>query len=138
MELQLNLAWLLLTLPAYWLWRVSRATHATRKFRSLQCLLAIGCMLVVLFPVVSATDDLCAMRAEMEESPSSKRTVRLASNDKASAGKLQTPPALAWTPNRLLIVDNEDWHQLPALDLFTLAPPTIAQAGRAPPDSFLA
>jgi hypothetical protein len=136
MELQLNLAWLLLTLPAYWLWRVSRTTHATRKFRSLQCLLAIGCMLVVLFPVVSATDDLCAMRAEMEESPSSKRTVRHTSNDKASAGKLQIPPSLACAANQLLIANDEDWHQLPVPDSSVPAPLAVAQAGRAPPDSF--
>jgi hypothetical protein len=93
-------------------------------------------MLVVLFPVVSATDDLRAMRAEMEESPSSKRTVRHASNDKASGGKLQTPPALAWTANNLLIVNSEDWHQSPALDLSSPAPPAITRAGRAPPLSF--
>ena len=63
MELLLNLAWLLLALPAYWLWR---GRTSTRKFSSAQCLLALGCLLVVLFPVVSATDDLRVMRAEME------------------------------------------------------------------------
>ena len=136
MELLLNLAWLLLALPAYWLWRASRTTHAGRTFGSLQCLLSLGCLLVVLFPVVSATDDLRAMRAEMEESPSSKRTIRQASGDKASAWKLQTPPALAWTSNHLLIVNNGDWHQLPAPDLSVPAPPAIARAGRAPPASF--
>jgi hypothetical protein len=136
MELLLNLAWLLLALPAYWLWRASRTTHASGTFGSLQCLLALGCLLVVLFPVVSATDDLRAMRAEMEESPSSKRTIRQASGDKASAWKLQTPPALAWTANNLLIVNSEDWHLLPAPDLSVPAPPAIPRASRAPPDSF--
>jgi hypothetical protein len=137
MELLLNLAWLLLALPAYWLWRASRTTHANRTFGSLQCLLALGCLLVVLFPVVSATDDLRAMRAEMEESPSSKRTIRQASGDKASTWRLQTPPALAWTPNHLLIVNNRDWHQSSNPDLSVPAPPAIPRAGRAPPASFL-
>jgi hypothetical protein len=136
MELLLNLAWLLLALPAYWLWRASRTTHASRRFGSLQCLLALGCLLVVLFPVVSATDDLRAMRTEMEESPSSKRTIRQASGDKASAWKLQTPPALAWTPDHLLIMNNRDWHQLPAPDLSVPVPPAIRRTGRAPPASF--
>ena len=97
MELLLNLAWLLLALPAFWLWRGSRCARHRRKFTALQCLLALGCMLVILFPVVSATDDLRAMRNEMEESPASKRTIRQASNDKASAWKWQSPPALTAT-----------------------------------------
>ena len=54
MELLLNLAWLLLALPAYWLWRDSRTTAS--RFRPSHSLLALGCMLIVLFPVVSATD----------------------------------------------------------------------------------
>ena len=136
MELLLNLAWLLLALPAFGLWRTSRTTHASRTFGSLQCLLALGCILVVLFPVVSATDDLHAMRAEMEESPSSERTIRQASGDKASAWKLQTPPALSSTPSRLLIVKDEDWRQLPSLDLSVPSSPVITRAGRAPPASF--
>jgi hypothetical protein len=114
MELLLNLAWLLLALPAYWLWRGSRTAHASRKFTSLQCLLALGCMLVVLFPVVSATDDLRAMRA----------------------WKLQTPPALASTTNGLLIVNDEDWHQLPSSNWSVPATPAVARAGRAPPACF--
>jgi hypothetical protein len=135
MELLLNLAWLFLALPAYGLWHASRTPQASRKFSSLQCLLALACLLVVLFPVVSATDDLRAMRAEMEESPSSKRTIRQASSEKASSPKLQSPPALAGATNGLCIVNDEDWHQLPAQDLSVPAPPAITHAGRAPPDS---
>jgi hypothetical protein len=135
MELLLNLAWLLLALPAYWLWRASRTPHANRNFSSLQCLLALGCLLVVLFPVVSATDDLRAMRTEMEESPSSKRTIRQASSDKASSWKLQTPPALVSPSNALLIVNSEDRHPLRASDLSVSPAHALANAGRAPPDS---
>jgi len=65
MELLLNLAWLLLAVPACWLWRVSRREGARCNFSASQCLLVLGCVLVILFPVVSATDDMCAMRAEM-------------------------------------------------------------------------
>ena len=136
MELLLNLAWLFLALPAYWLWCASSGARAGRKFTALQCLLSLGCMLVILFPVVSATDDLHAMRAEMEESPCSKRTIRQASNEKAPAPKLQSPPALAGATKGLLIVNDENWHQLPAQDLSVPAPPAIARAGRAPPASF--
>src|SRR5713226_515456 len=70
MELLLNLAWVLLGLPAYWLWRRHAGARAARRFDSLQVLLALGCALVLLFPVISASDDLHAMRAEMEIPPS--------------------------------------------------------------------
>lgn len=135
MELLLNLAWLLLALPAYYLWRGCGTAPTGRKFTSLQCLFALGCLLVVLFPVVSATDDLRAMRAEMEESPCSKRTIRQASNERGFAWKWQTAPVLA-ASTRSLIVQQESWQQLPALYLSTPAAPAIARAGRAPPDSF--
>jgi hypothetical protein len=136
MELLLNLAWLLLALPACWLWRGSRTPSAGRKFTPLQCLLALGCVLVILFPVVSATDDLRAMRNEMEESPASKRSVRQASNDKVSAWKLQSPPALAANIGPLIANSGEGWQQLPSPSLSLSAAPAIERAGRAPPYPF--
>ena len=93
MELLLNLAWLLLALPAYWLWRSAKR----RSLSSRQCLLALVCVLTLLFPVISATDDLHAMRAEMEESGTGKRSVRQAGGEKSSAwtNLLHTPVAIA-------------------------------------------
>jgi len=136
MELLLNLVWLLLALPAYWLWRGSRTAPAGRKFTSLQCLLALGCMLVILFPVISATDDLLAMRNEMEESPAGKRSVRQASPDKVSGWKWQSPPALAPTTTFLLVNNNDEgWPPLPAFFVCAPAAPVIERAGRAPPAS---
>ncbi len=135
MELLLNLAWLLLAMPAYWLWRSSRIASAGRKFNSLQCLLTLGCMLVILFPVISATDDLCAMRAEIEESPASRRTIRPTSNDKASPWKSQSPPALAATTISLLFVSDEGWQQATILPLSVPTAPAIERTGRAPPSS---
>jgi hypothetical protein len=135
MELLLNLTWLLLVLPAYWLWRGSRTAPAGRNFTSLQCLMALACLLVILFPVISATDDLHAMRAEMEESPEGKRSIRQATNDKPSAWKWQSPPAL--TPaTSSLIVHNEAWQPLPTSSLSMPVTPAIERAGRAPPRSF--
>ena len=94
MELLLNLAWLLLALPAYWLWRDSRCVHG-RRFASIQILLTLGCMLVILFPVISASDDLVAMRSEMEESSSSKRSVCQKASEKASPAKWHSQPLAA-------------------------------------------
>src|ERR1017187_6616911 len=95
MELLLNLAWVLLALPAYWLWQRDADGQQGRRFSSLQCLLALGCVLVLLFPVISASDDLHAMRAEMEDSAINKRTVRQAGSDKNSGwvNRLQGAPA---------------------------------------------
>jgi hypothetical protein len=130
MELLLNLAWLLLALPAYWLWRDSRTV--SRKFRPSHSLLALACMLVVLFPVISATDDLHAMRAEMEESPSTKRNISQTSSDRSTAGKCH--PQLALTQGTISFVATEwGWYH-PLASLVSL--PTVAvvsSPGRAPP-----
>jgi len=134
MELLLNLAWLLLALPAYWLWHDARSAPPGRKFNSLQCLLTLGCLLVILFPVISATDDVCALQTETEESPACKRTIRQISSDKTPAWKWQTPPALTAKINSL-ILSNEGW--LPALSPESSVPamPAIERTGRAPPFS---
>ena len=138
MELLLNLAWVLMAVPAYWLWRQCAGARASRGVSALQCLLALGCVLVLLFPVISATDDLHAMRTEMEESSTSKRAVRQAGGDKHSAwvNRLQGPPAL---------VANVEWPPAPEAGLLEvsvsclapLARPCDWHAGRAPPSSLL-
>jgi hypothetical protein len=136
MELLLNIAWLLLALPAFWLWRSSKSAPAGRRLTALQCLLALGCMLVILFPVVSATDDLRAMRTEMEESPASKRTVRTASNDKTSSWKWQNPPASVAAAS-FVIVSDRSWQSLPVFRIAVPLCSVIERAARAPPVSFL-
>jgi hypothetical protein len=139
MELLLNLAWVLLALPACWLWRRGAATRLSRRISSLQCLLALGCVLVLLFPVISASDDLHAMRAEMEDSSISKRTVRQTGSDRNSAwiNRLQGPPAAVAGTLRLAA------PQVGRLEVSVtcaspLARPCVFQGGRAPPFSFLA
>ena len=138
MELLLNLAWILLAVPAYWLWRRDLGARPARRVSGLQCLLALGCALVLLFPVISATDDLHAMRAEMEDSAISKRAVRQAGSEKASSwvNRVQGAP---------LIVASESW--LPALEIRLFQPcvvnvsplsrPCVLHAGRAPPITLL-
>lgn len=67
MELTLNLFWLLLTIPALWLWWQARGA-GVRGRQVRPSAMVLGCLLLLLFPVVSATDDLQAMRPEIEES----------------------------------------------------------------------
>jgi hypothetical protein len=133
MELLLNLAWLLLAIPAYLLWRSSTLPKHTRGFSSLQCLLALGCALVLLFPVISATDDLHAMRAEMEESPASKRSIRQAGNEKViPQTTLQSPPALLTSLPSFLLTTDFGIVLPREVSLLPLAP-SLVNAGRAPP-----
>jgi hypothetical protein len=138
MELLLNLAWVLLAVPGYWLWRRGADARVARRISSLQCLLALGCVLVLLFPVISASDDLHAMRAEMEESSTSKRAVRLAGCERHSAwvNRLQGPPALmasaVWLPAP------EAGHlEIAITGLARLTKPWVWHVGRAPPSSLL-
>lgn len=68
MELFLNLCWLLLAVPAIWMWHEARSAQPSGRFHSHRSLLLLACLVVLLFPVISASDDLQAMRPEIEES----------------------------------------------------------------------
>jgi hypothetical protein len=133
MELLLNLAWLLLALPAYWLW-----WQSARRFNSLQCLLALGCVLVLLFPVISASDDLHAMQTEMEDSSTSKRTVRQSGSERNSAwvNRLQGPPATVASAVRLFAPE-VGLLEVSVTGASPLARLCAFHAGRAPPFSLL-
>lgn len=136
MELLLNLAWLLLALPAYWLWRRGSRARLASRVNSLQCLLALACALVLLFPVISASDDLHAMRAEMEDSSVSKRTVRPAGSDRNSAwlNRLQGPPAALASTVRLAAPE-VGRLEVAVTDGPPVARPCVFHGGRAPPSS---
>jgi hypothetical protein len=132
MELLLNLLWLLLAMPAYWLWHYSRTAPQRRKFDALQCFLALGCLLVILFPVVSASDDLRAMRAEMEES-SSKKSVCQAIGDKQSSFKWQAQPAALASASASCGFSELAWRWVPASVSSSTSGRVIARSDRAPP-----
>jgi len=132
MELLLNLAWLLLALPAYWLWLGRKRPH-TRASSALQFLLVLGCMLVVLFPVISATDDLCALRSECEESPGGTHSLRQGDHDRLSAGKWHTP-ALPATQT-FSVAHDYAWLSQPASDPLISSAPGGLLPARAPPTS---
>jgi hypothetical protein len=138
MELLLNLAWVLLALPAYWLWRRDAGWRAARRVSALQGLLALGCVLVLLFPVISASDDLHAMRAEMEDSSISKRTVRQAGSEKNSAwvNRLQGPAAAAASVARL-VAPEVGRLEVSVRCLSPLVRACVFYGGRAPPFSLL-
>jgi hypothetical protein len=75
MELLLNLLWLMLALPAVLVWRRhSASTQSSGRQSHSRSLVLLGCLLALLFPVVSASDDLHPLSTEIEEP--SKRTVK--------------------------------------------------------------
>lgn len=133
MELVLNLLWLTLAVPAILIWRRGVACpHASGH--SCRSLVLLGCVLTLLFPVISATDDLHPMRAEIEESSTSKRLAKQALSVKPltcslSGGVPSLPIETAsFIPTNCFceLVSNS----APALPGQTLMAPT---GGRAPP-----
>jgi hypothetical protein len=58
METVLNLLWLVVTLTALWFWRFRWSASRRSQARVLPEVVAIGCALALLFPVISLTDDL--------------------------------------------------------------------------------
>jgi hypothetical protein len=94
MELLLNLFWVLLIIPAFFMLRHGSGDPGDlRRFPGLRAAVVFGCLLMVLFPIISATDDLCAMRPEMEES-SSRCMLRDGSGDECHAATAHVPVIL--------------------------------------------
>ena len=78
MEQLLNLLWGMLVVPAALIWW--RGRRVAGNLRHFSCfspsLVSLACLLALLFPVVSATDDMQAMQGEVEESSPTKRVVK--------------------------------------------------------------
>jgi hypothetical protein len=136
MELFLNLCWLSLLVPAYLLWRqrtVSKGSDrpARNPVAPFVFVCVLGCALVLLFPVISASDDLHAMRPEMEES---ERAFRHASHGASTShalthfSQIVLPRAASVTPDfrqrGMVLAYLPQIHRV----FFTTVP-----AGRAPP-----
>jgi len=67
MEVFLNSIWLAVAIAAFLFWHTTR-TPGRRDHSSRYRCLALTCALVLLFPVISLTDDLHAEQAAMEDS----------------------------------------------------------------------
>jgi hypothetical protein len=65
LELLLNLVWAGIGAALLLLWATPRLSHANAR-RSAAALLAVLCVVCILFPVISMTDDLNASPAEPE------------------------------------------------------------------------
>ena len=137
LELLLNLFWLLLAAPAVWLWHKARFAQPKSQFHARRSLLLVSCVVLLLFPIVSASDDLQAMRPEVEES-TARDTQRHAQGCRSniSADHAGTPALLPEPSSALPVLQ---WAGRVAL---SPAKPSIRvsralHAGRAPPASCL-
>lgn len=140
MELLLNLVWLTLALPALWVWRrVPEEGCGFRVSLRFRAFLILSCLLMLLFPVVSATDDLHAMQQEMEESSPSKRTVRQAIGNSFASGWPAAHGFLVQPTSTASICHSDE---ICGVVLSSLVPlprqaETCPHGPRAPPRSFL-
>jgi hypothetical protein len=69
MEVLLNTTWLLVAIGAFLFWQVEGEDNARRREHNRRYrFLALAVALILLFPVISLTDDLHAEQAAMEDS----------------------------------------------------------------------
>ena len=94
MELLLNLLWSMLALLALGLWRNTRLARNPCRLDHVDQFVLLGCVLILLFPVVSATDDLHPLRQEVDESGSSKRFKHAATEKQSTNLSLAHSPVL--------------------------------------------
>lgn len=137
MELLLNLVWLLLAVPAFCAWRAAHSRPGSR-WQSAHCGLTLACILILLFPVVSATDDLQAMRPEMEEASSqdalgSPHHGKILASVRTLCDSFASPATLCSAQPELA---TSGFLAQPTR-LRSANPLVITRAGRAPPRSFL-
>ncbi len=127
MELLLNLLWVLLAASVFCRW-----SRRQNDPRSRAHLIALFCLLALLFPVISATDDLHAMRPEMEDAASNRRALK-----QASGASMRNPfpsvPALLTTAG-MALAHRETSSLAPVVRVSTPSSrPLKVECGRAPP-----
>jgi hypothetical protein len=86
-----------------------------------------------LTPVISATDDLRAMRAEMEESSASKRSVCQKSGEKPSTAPWHSQPLAAAASDLSVVVHDHARHVAPVYSFFIPELYRVGLLARAPP-----
>jgi len=104
MELLLNLLWLLLSLnllAACWM-----ADNA-RSFSGLRRLVLAICICLLVFPVVSASDDLRALATECEESSAAKPGAQKHTHSRTSSYENDPPASLDTHASHIVLPSEE-------------------------------
>lgn len=127
MELALNLAWFLLTAWLLELWRRHRAHQGCSQRLQFA---ALAMVTVLLFPVISVSDDLLLAQSPAETDTTLRR-------DHTAAAPHTITPEIAALPLSILEAPGVNWQarsaaDRPSLPLFA-APFAAALANRPPP-----
>ena len=132
MELLLNLAWLTMVLTALWVFlRRRRSCAWTAGVPYAKALLAIGCVLVLLFPVVSASDDLHPTQAVVEDA--NKRIHQLTASLQNAQGNPGGQLPVALVVFLLCSLSMVQWRRPGAETARVIVRERLPRIGRAPP-----
>ena len=142
MELLLNLFWITLALPAVWLWcQKPVRTQGSWRFERLRLFVLLSCLLMLLFPVISATDDMRAMGQVLEEAGPTERVVKQFAGGQKSHSHLSGDGTLpVHLKYALTLYPNQEICGQVSVDP-TLLPEQALLGGltcRAPPLAFIA
>jgi hypothetical protein len=97
MDLVLNLVWVMLALASFVAWRKHSCTGP--RARVVTSLLALGCLLILIFPVISASDDLHYSELAAEDATSSRKILQALQVEKAPTQAVHlSAPAIAVQP----------------------------------------
>jgi hypothetical protein len=140
MELALNLIWVTVSLLGFALLaaNLSRASRLTaREPSDRQKVIAMTCTVVILFFVISMTDDLHEQQMAVEESRSSRTTIENASPSRVTAHPVVTPAFLLFfAPARISFDLSAVRQLLESLEVsFTSGISRKSLCVRAPPTS---
>lgn len=136
MELTLNVVWLFVAVGTFAFWRFRwTGVRAARRTpgRPRYVILALGCALLLLFPVISLTDDLHGDPAVMEESTRSVLKAGEAARGCLQAGKSFVPAASITRGSSSGVYNIVFGNVLPAEVLIFWLVLTSPSEGRSPP-----
>jgi hypothetical protein len=135
MELLLNLLWMVLILPTFLMcWQAHR--HTTRRMGRFQVIVLAVCLLSLVFPILSISDDFYTLRAEIDEPAPTKRTLKGFASSKAFPHYVGTGPAQFLLSVACFGPEYSSCGYLPnRIDFPPKQEPTRAIPARAPPIS---
>ncbi len=132
MELLLNAVWVFLAATAVSLWLV--AWRRRSRSHPLLGLLAVGCLLALLFPVISISDDLLSGHVAMEDASAASKRMLKASDLGKMALAFDADTAAALLPG---MEHQPLWQSLGSVTieppLAMVSAPIPLTQGRAPP-----
>jgi hypothetical protein len=133
MELLLNLIWISLAVLAVFSFRRGRrASGQSARGSQRKALLALACGVVLLFPVISASDDLHPAQAVMEDASKKAQLTVTPLHLLRTSPSLPMLPAILTLCLMFALVVWQPWR-LTALRACALDGAIVPSAGRAPP-----